>query len=143
MKNKLFSQLRLLFICFMLFAAGAVPVFAQDFNQKIEWSSDPNVLEYKVDVQDKSGKIITYIDHIIVRYNFIHDYSGMASNRGIYLDDGAGNVDIYGNVLVNILNGHAIFSWLSKGAGKKYPSANNNINCMYNIIQGSYKFDEI
>ena len=85
----------------------------------------------------------SYIDHIIVRYNFIHDYSGMASNRGIYLDDGAGNVDIYGNVLVNILNGHAIFSWLSKGAGKKYPSANNNINCMYNIIQGSYKFDEI
>ena len=58
MKNKLFSQLRLLFICFLLFAAGAVPVFAQDFNQKIEWSSDPNVLEYKVDVQDKSGKII-------------------------------------------------------------------------------------
>ena len=35
-----------------------MPLFSQDFNQKIEWSADPNVLEYKVDVQDKSGKII-------------------------------------------------------------------------------------
>lgn len=62
MKSKILSQLRLLTICLILFfTAGVSPLISQDFNQKIEWSADPNVLEYKVDVQDKSGKIIKSI----------------------------------------------------------------------------------
>ena len=31
---------------------------AQDFNQTLEWSADSNVLEYKIEVQDSSGKVI-------------------------------------------------------------------------------------
>lgn len=81
------------------------------------------------------------IDHIIVRYNYIHDYTGMGHNRGVYCDDGAANIDIYGNIIANITNGDALFSWRSKGAEKQYDSANNNINVMYNIIQGTYHFD--
>jgi len=40
----------------------------------------------------------------IIRNNFVHDYSGMDSNRGIYCDDGAYNCSVYGNIVLNIEN---------------------------------------
>lgn len=140
----------------------------QDFNyvainsgMRLKWNKDfpcngiieNNVISYSsAFIEQKNNYTLidggaiyldSYIDEIIVRYNFIYNYSGMGSNRGIYLDDGAGNVDIFGNILINITDGDAIFSWRFKGAEKIFPSANDNIHCMYNIIQEPYIFDEI
>ena len=37
----------------------------------------------------------TQNDDAIIRYNYIHDYTGMEQNRGIFCDDGASNFKIY------------------------------------------------
>ncbi len=47
-------------------------------------------------------------DGTVVRNNFIHDYEGMGSNRGIYCDDGTSNCSIYGNIILNIGNCYSI-----------------------------------
>ena len=78
-----------------------------------------------------------------IRYNFIHDYNGMGSNRGIYCDDGTKNVKMYGNIVLDIENGNAIDCRLSSTLTKinKSDKTNNTGNVMiYNIIGGKYKF---
>ena len=82
------------------------------------------------------------IDQVIVRYNYIHDYQGVNSNRAIYCDDGAKNVKIYGNVIRDIGNGYAILSWRARSLNKSIPDTNDGIDVYYNIIWGRYKFDE-
>lgn len=47
-------------------------------------------------------------DGVIIRNNFIHDYEGMGSNRGIYCDDGTSNCTIYGNIILDIGNCYSI-----------------------------------
>ena len=47
-------------------------------------------------------------DGAIIRHNFIHDYEGMDSNRGIYCDDGTCYCSIYGNIILNIGNSYSI-----------------------------------
>ena len=49
----------IIFLC--LIFAGGFCLFAQTFTQKLSWSSDPNVLEYKVEIKDSSGKVIETI----------------------------------------------------------------------------------
>ena len=74
MENKKFSTVKLLvFIFCLLLGAGSSTLFAQsakaaagakttqNFQQKLQWNSDPNVLEYKIEVQDSTGKIINSI----------------------------------------------------------------------------------
>ena len=46
----------------------------------------------------------------VVRNNYIHDIAGAADNRGIYLDDGAINAQVYGNLVVGIANSYCIDS---------------------------------
>ena len=88
----------------------------------------------------------TQNENAIVRYNYIHDYTGMRHNRGIYCDDGAKGVKIYGNLVINISNGYAIDSRrvarteMEKNRVSK--SVNNNINnvIMYNLTDGTINF---
>ena len=92
-----------------------------------------------------SGAIYTWTKNnsAIVRYNFIHDYNGMGSNRGIYCDDGAKNVKIYGNIVMDIDNGNAIDCRSSSSLTKvdKSDKTNNTGNVMiYNLIEGKYRF---
>ena len=62
MANKRFSAVKLLFLLFCLFVgAGRGSLYAQDFSQTLKWGGDPNVLEYKVEIQDSTGKIIESI----------------------------------------------------------------------------------
>ena len=62
MKSKRFSTVKLLVFLFCLFyGAGVTPLFAQNFKQTLQWSADPNVLEYKVEIQDSTGKIINSV----------------------------------------------------------------------------------
>ena len=86
--------------------------------------------------------ISTLCSQVIVRYNHIHDYKGVKSNRAIYCDDGAMNVKIYGNVISGITNAHSILSWRAKSINKKFPQSNDGIDFYYNVIWGKYKFDE-
>ena len=86
--------------------------------------------------------ISTLCNQVIVRYNYIHNYRGVKSNRAIYCDDGAMNVKIYGNVISGITNAHSILSWRAKSINKKFPQSNDGIDFYYNVIWGKYKFDE-
>ncbi len=79
---------------------------------------------------------------VIVRYNYIHHYRGVRSNRAIYCDDGAMNVKIYGNVISGVTNAHSIFSWRAKSVNKRLPQSNDGIDVFYNVIWGNYLFDE-
>lgn len=79
---------------------------------------------------------------VIVRYNYIHHYRGVRSNRAIYCDDGAMNVKIYGNVISGVTNAHSVFSWRAKNLNKKFSQSNDGIDMFYNVIWGNYKMDE-
>ena len=84
----------------------------------------------------------TLSNRVIVRYNYIHHFQGIGSVRGIYCDDGAMNVKIYGNVICGAINSHAILSWRAKSVNQKIPQSNDGIDVYYNVIWGKYKFDE-
>lgn len=83
----------------------------------------------------------------IVRYNYIHGFSGMKSNRGIFCDDGAYNIEIYGNVITNIANSRCIDSRrVTKVEQSSFPEsdidrANVNIIIRDNIVDGSIRFE--
>ena len=84
----------------------------------------------------------TLCKQVVVRYNHIHNYRGVKSNRAIYCDDGAMNVKIYGNVISGVTNAHSVFSWRAKSINKKFPQSNDGIDFYYNVIWGKYKLDE-
>ena len=84
----------------------------------------------------------TLCKQVIVRYNYIHNYRGVKSNRAIYCDDGAMNVKIYGNVISGVTNAHSIFSWRATRINRKFSQSNDGIDFYYNVIWGKYKFDE-
>ena len=83
----------------------------------------------------------------IVRYNYIHGFSGMKSNRGIYCDNGASNFELYGNVITGITNSWCIDSRRVKKAERantpesKIERANVNINIHDNIVDGGIRFE--
>ena len=61
-KNKRFSTLQYFSLLFCLFCLTVhTPLYAKDFKQTLHWNADPNVLEYKVDIQNSAGKIIKSI----------------------------------------------------------------------------------
>ena len=86
--------------------------------------------------------ISTLCEQVIVRYNYIHHFRGIKSNRAIYCDDGAMNVKIYGNIISGVTNAQSILSWRAKSINKKFPQSNDGIDFYYNVIWGKYKFDE-
>ncbi len=66
MKNNLLNRTAKIltaFFCLMLLTAGQLSAqssagSAKKFKQTLQWSSDPNVLEYRVEIQNRSGQII-------------------------------------------------------------------------------------
>lgn len=83
----------------------------------------------------------------VVRYNFIHDFSGTKSNRGIFCDDGAYNIEIYGNTITGIANSHCIDSRrvkkVERSSDPESPVERANINIVIrdNTIDGSIRFE--
>lgn len=57
-----------------------------------------------------SGAIYIYTQNekTIISENYIHDYSGIKDNRGIFGDDGCCNCDIVGNVILRVPNSYSI-----------------------------------
>lgn len=88
-----------------------------------------------------SGAIYTWTqnDEVIIRNNYIHDYSGAGDNRGIFCDDGASNLKIYGNVLLNIPNCYSIDSRKVKDSHKEYLCNANNL-IAYNIVDNGIRY---
>lgn len=88
----------------------------------------------------------TQNERSIIRYNYIHDYKGMSHNRGIYLDDGAHHVAVYGNVIINTPSLHSIDSRrvesTEKSKKKTSFSEKNNVDIFiaYNIVDGTINF---
>lgn len=76
---------------------------------------------------------------VIVRYNNIHNYRAIRSNRAIYCDAGAMNVKIYGNVISGVTNAHSILSWRDLDMHSKLLLSNDGIELFYNVIWGNYK----
>ena len=80
-------------------------------HNEIYYTPSYNANYWKHTLMD-SGAIYSWTqnDGTIIRYNYIHDITGMWENRGIFCDDGASNMKIYGNIILNIRNNYCIDS---------------------------------
>jgi len=88
-----------------------------------------------------SGAIYTWTqnDDVIIRYNYIHDYAGAGDNRGIFCDDGANNIKIYGNIILNIANSYCIDSRFVKDQDSSFHNNSNNF-LGNNIVNSPIRF---
>ena len=84
--------------------------------------------------------ISTQNDNTTIRYNTIRNYSGMHENRGIYCDDGASNLKIYGNVVTGISNFHCIESRRVAAVESKSGPSNTGNVIRDNIVDGDILF---
>ncbi len=83
--------------------------------------------------------VFTQNDNVVIRYNFIHDIEGFGDNRGVFCDDGANNLKIYGNVILNIPNSYCIDSRFCKD--QRLGIKNNSNNFMaYNLVDNKVRF---
>lgn len=78
----------------------------------------------------------------IIRHNVVENIKGIHSNRGIFLDDGAKNLAIYGNLIVNTANSYDIDLRYSAGYAKGIPDHNTNNSVFQNIMTGGYRFQD-
>lgn len=78
----------------------------------------------------------------IIRYNIIENISGTGANRGIFLDDGAKNLAIYGNLILNTVNCYDIDLRNSDTYSQGIPDHNTNNVIIQNIMTGNYRFEE-
>ena len=83
--------------------------------------------------------VCTQNEDAIIRYNYIHDYIGEKDYRGIFCDDGACNLSIYGNIILNTPNGHSIDSRKAKDQRKGFTNNSNNFMAS-NVVDGSVRF---
>lgn len=85
--------------------------------------------------------VATKNDNTVIRYNNIHDINGVKDNRGIFCDDGARGVKIYGNIITNVANCWAIdsrrVSLVESICGPT--NLNNEIYC--NIVDAGIRFE--
>lgn len=88
-----------------------------------------------------SGAIYVWTqnDNVVIRYNYIHDYTGAGDNRGIFCDDGANNLKIYRNVVTNIPNSYCIDSRASKDQKEGFSNNANNFMAQ-NVMDGCVRF---
>ena len=103
---------------------------------------------WKYTIMD-SGAIYVWTqnDKAIIRYNFIHDYTGMAQYSAIFCDDGSSNFKIYGNILINTPVFHSIdarrCAGTEKGNNPKSFALKNNIGneIRDNVLDGTIRFE--
>lgn len=78
----------------------------------------------------------------IIRHNVVLNMKGIYSNRGIFLDDGAKNLSVYGNMVCNTSNCYDIDLRLSSTYAKGIPDHNCNNAVFNNILAGGYRFQD-
>ncbi len=81
----------------------------------------------------------TQNDGVIIRHNYIHDIVGMGDNRGIFCDDGANNIKIYNNIVLNTPNCFSIDSRFVKDPENKFNCNFGNFMA-HNIVDNSVRF---
>lgn len=88
-----------------------------------------------------SGAIYAWTqnDNVIIRFNYIHDYEGCGNNRGIFCDDGANNLKMYCNLILNTPNSYSIDS---RFCIDQHDGISNNTNNLiaYNIVENGILF---
>ncbi|MBR1543175.1 MAG: right-handed parallel beta-helix repeat-containing protein [Bacteroidaceae bacterium] len=78
----------------------------------------------------------------IIRNNVVENIKGIHSNRGIFLDDGAKNLAIYGNLIINTANSYDIDLRLTNSKAQGIPDHNTNNSIFQNIMTGGYRFQD-
>lgn len=78
----------------------------------------------------------------IIRDNVVENIKGIHSNRGIFLDDGAKNLAIYGNLIIKTENCYDIDLRLCKTHSVEIPDYNTNNLIFNNLITGGYRFQD-
>ena len=78
----------------------------------------------------------------IIRNNVVENIKGIHSNRGIFLDDGAKNLAIYGNLILNTANSYDIDLRYCKTYASGIPDHNTNNSMFDNILTGTYRFQD-
>ena len=78
----------------------------------------------------------------IIRHNVVVNMKGIYSNRGIFLDDGAKTLSVYGNLICNTSNCYDIDLRLCQTYAKGIPDHNNNNTIFNNILTGGYRFQD-
>ena len=78
----------------------------------------------------------------IVRYNVVDHIVGYGANRGIFIDDGARNVSVYGNLIMDIGNCYDIDLRYTTSHKKTIPDHNKNNQIFHNIMTGGYRFED-
>lgn len=78
----------------------------------------------------------------IIRNNVVENIKGIHSNRGIFLDDGAKNLAIYGNLILNTANSYDIDLRLTGTYAAGIPDHNTNNSIFQNIMTGGYRFQD-
>ena len=85
-------------------------------------------------------------DGSIIRYNYINNFSGVKSNRGIFCDDGAYNYQLIGNVITGIANCYCIDARRvakvqeANTPGTGIDKSNVNVVMKDNIVDGKIHF---
>ena len=84
-------------------------------------------------------------NHCTIRFNTINNFGGHGSNRGIFCDDGAYNLSIYGNIVNKTANSYdidsrncATITYRQTPKGYKF-NTNNFIS--YNICEKSIRVE--
>lgn len=102
---------------------------------------------YLKDINDRcimdGGAIYVWTnnDKAIIQNNFIHDFSGIKDNRGIFCDDGAKNFVIKNNIIINIHNSYCIDSRRVSQYEQKIGHTNVNNVITNNIVDGEIRFN--
>ena len=78
----------------------------------------------------------------IIRNNVIENIKGIHSNRGIFLDDGAKNLAIYGNHINNTANSYDIDLRYCETYANGIPDHNTNNAIFQNVMTGTYRFED-
>ena len=84
-------------------------------------------------------------DNVTIRYNYIHDYCGSEDNRGIFGDDGASNVTLYGNKILRIANSYCIdfrrVESVETRSDSYVKKANVGLKMYDNTVDGTVRFE--
>ena len=87
----------------------------------------------------------TQQQNVVIKNNYIHDYTGTKDNRGIFGDDGTCNTTVTGNRILRIGNSYCIdfrrVSSVETMSNSSVKKTNVGIKMSDNIIDGKVRFE--
>ena len=122
-----------------------LPISLIEYN-KLSWSKRWQKQMQMLGLSDSGAIYVgTNNQHCTIRFNTINNFGGHGSNRGIFCDDGAYNLSIYGNIVNKTANSYdidsrncATITYRQTPKGYKF-NTNNFIS--YNICEKSIRVE--